>query len=108
MPMVENEYVRARRRRKRASNRLNAIAVIGVMIFFIAIVSVQIISLEKVNKEKTRELNVRQEELKQEEDRTQELEQLRVYVQSKQYVEEEAKKMGYVYPNQIIFKPEDK
>ena len=40
-----------------------------------------------------------------EEKRTLELEELRVYVKTMKYVEERAKQLGLVYPNEIIYKP---
>ena len=37
--------------------------------------------------------------------RTLELEELRVYVKTMKYVEERAKQLGLVYPDEIIYKP---
>ena len=36
-----------------------------------------------------------------------ELEERRVYVQTKKYVEEIAKKIGFVYPDEIVYKPQN-
>ena len=44
-------------------------------------------------------------EYEKESERTSELEQQRVYIQTKKYIEEAAKKLGFVYPDEIIFKP---
>lgn len=44
-------------------------------------------------------------ELKEEQLRTKELEERKIYVQTKLYVEEMAKKLGLVYPDEIIYKP---
>lgn len=46
-----------------------------------------------------------QNEYQKELERKENLEQEKVYVQTKQYIEESAKKLGYVYPNEIVFKP---
>ncbi|MCD8119914.1 MAG: septum formation initiator family protein [Lachnospiraceae bacterium] len=46
-----------------------------------------------------------EEELASEEARSEELEEQRVYVQTKAYIEEAAKKLGYVYPDEVIFVP---
>lgn len=41
-----------------------------------------------------------------EEKRSKDLEERKVYVQTKKYVEEVAKQIGYVYPDEIIYKPQ--
>jgi cell division protein FtsB len=41
-----------------------------------------------------------------EQDEAESLEERRVYVQTKKYVEEVAKQIGYVYPDEIIYKPQ--
>ena len=47
--------------------------------------------------------------MKQEESRALELEEYRVYVQTKQYIEEVAKqKLGLVKPGEILLKPNPK
>ncbi|MBQ3583955.1 MAG: septum formation initiator family protein [Lachnospiraceae bacterium] len=80
-------------------------AVILMMAVFIGIIAFQIKDLEKVNQEKTIELNKKQEQYEKESERTEELEEQRVYVQTKKYVEEAAKKLGFVYPDELILKP---
>lgn len=44
-------------------------------------------------------------EYEQEQQKSEELEEERAYVQTKMYVEEMAKKLGLVYPDEIIYKP---
>ncbi len=61
-------------------------------------------------KEKEREYELRLENLQaqvyKEEERSQKLEEYRVYVQTKQYIEEVAKqKLGLVNPDEILLKP---
>lgn len=41
-----------------------------------------------------------------EQKRSDSLEERKVYVQTKKYVEEVAKQIGYVYPDEIIYKPQ--
>ena len=103
---IENEYFRARQKRKESARRFNGVLVIAITAIIVTVFSGMTISLKAKDRAKTKELTVKQEELQAEQDRTQELEKLRVHVQSKQYIEEEAKKMGYAYPNQIVFEPE--
>lgn len=43
-----------------------------------------------------------------EEQRTEEIEEYKAYVQTKKYIEQEARdKLGLVYPDEIIFEPEE-
>ena len=61
-------------------------------------------------KEREREYRIRLENLQaqvdKEEDRAKKLEDYRVYVQTKQYIEEVAKqKLGLVKPDEILLKP---
>ena len=46
-------------------------------------------------------------QLEDAQDEAEYLEERKVYVQTKKYVEEVAKKIGYVYQDEIIYKPED-
>ncbi|MDE7431511.1 MAG: septum formation initiator family protein [Lachnospiraceae bacterium] len=75
------------------------------MIVFIGIITFQIRDLEKVNAQKSVELHTKQETYEKESERTKELEEQRVYVQTKKYIEEAAKKLGFVYPDELILKP---
>ncbi len=90
---------------KKRKNVLNSIAVIVIMIIFVGIISYQMNSL----KAKRDELNAKEQKLQQsyeeERERTSELEKQRVYVQTKEYIEEAARKLGFVYPDEIILKP---
>lgn len=92
-------------KRRKGQNRLNSIAVVTVMLIFIGIIAVQINHLEETNREKDEELKVKQEAYEAESERTVELEEQRVYVQTKKYIEESAKKLGFVYPDELILKP---
>ena len=96
---------RGKRLAKKGQNRINSIAVVTVMLIFITIIAVQINQLEDTNRKKDQELKVKQEAYDEESKRTEELEEQRVYVQTKKYIEESAKKLGFVYPDEIIFKP---
>lgn len=96
---------RKKTKRRKGQNRFNGIAVVMVMIVFIGIIATQITHLEDTNKKKDEELKVKQEAYEEESKRTMELEEQRVYVQTKKYIEESAKKLGFVYPDELILKP---
>ncbi len=57
--------------------------------------------LDKLNEEKDKLVS----QIEDEQKRTLELEELRVYVKTMKYVEERAKQLGLVYPDEIIYKP---
>ena len=82
-------------------------------------VTVVVVSLAVALNVKTKDDNVRNEQLitreqaldrqlKDQEDRAADLKEERVYVQTKQYIEEVAKeKLGLVYEDEILLKPQD-
>lgn len=102
---MRTEKIRRKGKRREAKNRLSCLAVIVVMIAFIGIITFQIKDLEKLNAEKTVEQSAKQEAYEKESERTKELEDQRVYVQTKKYIEEAAKKLGFVYPDELVLKP---
>ena len=96
---------RGKKQVKKGQNKINGIAVITVMLIFISIIAMQINQLEDTNAEKAEELKVKQEAYDEENKRTEELESQRVHVQTKKYIEESAKELGFVYPDEIRLKP---
>ncbi|PXX42868.1 cell division protein DivIC [Hungatella effluvii] len=99
-------------RRKRKDKWGNRMAMIGItlVIFALAVVvTFRGTSLEaKVMEYQIREENL-QAQVDKEKERSKELEEYRVYVQTKQYIEEVAKqKLGLVNPDEILLKPKKK
>lgn len=99
----------AAKKRKRAikknKNRGSKMAVITIAAAFILIIGVQIQNMKKEDSELAEKERKLQEAYASEQERTTELEKQELYVQTKQYIEETAKKLGFVYPDEIIFKP---
>ena len=98
-----------RKRRDRWGNRLAIIGITMVVASLAVVVNVKSTSMKK----KDQEYQIREEALmkqkEEEENRANELEEYRVYVQSKQYIEEIAKqKLGLVKPDEILLKPAPK
>ena len=62
-------------------------------------------------KKQNTELKARKERLtellSEETLRSEALEEEKVYIQTKKYIEEKAKSIGYVYPDEIIFRKEN-
>ncbi len=78
---------------------------IAIAAIFIFLLGIQIKNMEQEDKELAAKVNDLQTTYEQECSRTAELEAQKIYVQTKQYIEEMAKKLGLVYPDEIIFKP---
>lgn len=85
------------------------LVIIGGIIFLLFCVMC-IIQIIRINQKNT-ELSQRRERLEQlieeEKQRRLDLEDEEVYVQTRKYIEEKAKSIGYVYPDEIIFREDD-
>ena len=98
-----------KKRREGLGNRLAIIGITIVVLSLAVVVNVKNTSMEK----KLMEYQAKEESLirqvENEQKRAAELEERRVYVQTKQYIEEVAKqKLGLVKPDEILLKPRPK
>lgn len=95
-----------RKRRENNDNRVALIAVTVVLAALAILVGMRASSLQKkeeMYREKEASLLA---QVAEQEERAEKLEEYRVYVQTKQYIEKEAKeKFGLVDPNEILLKP---
>lgn len=107
-----SESVKKLNQRKRSDRNDNALAVMtvsAVIVCMAVIVNLKVSALEEKNNTYTRRLSILEQELAQEQDRAQTLEEDRLKVQTKQYIEKVAKeKLGLVNPDEIILKPNRK
>lgn len=92
-------------RKNKKSNTLGIFGIIGVVL----IMGVVLMNGVDKKKEDLRELQNKEQrleqELQKEKTRAELLEEKRIYVKTKKYVEEIAKQFGLVYPDEIIYKP---
>ncbi len=98
-----------RKKRDRWGNRMAIMGITLVVASLAVVVNLKSTSMRK----KELEYQIREETLEkqkaEEENRAKELEEYRVYVQTKQYIEEIAKqKLGLVNPDEILLKPAPK
>ena len=96
-----------RKKRDRWGNRMAIVGITVVVASLAVVVNLKSTSMRK----KELEYQIREEALQktEEENRARELEEYRVYVQTKQYIEEIAKqKLGLVNPDEILLKPAPK
>ena len=89
--------------------KITILVILGVIIYLLSCMAF-IIPILKTN-QKNAELAQRKERLEQlieeEQQRRLDLEDEEVYVQTRKYIEEKAKSIGYVYPDEIIFREDD-
>lgn len=95
-------------RQKKKENRLGMLMVTITVLMLLIVVSVKGVQLyQKLQMNQARIAQL-QQQLEAETERTAEIEEYGKYTQTKKYVEEVAKdKLGLVYEDEIIFKPEN-
>lgn len=93
--------------RKRKKGKLVTFGISLIVMFFAVAMCVQIKDSRAELKSLTRQEEKLQAQLEEEQKEAEELEERRVYVQTKKYVEEVAKQIGFVYPDEIIYKPQN-
>ena len=105
---------RGRKRNRRVAFRKNKINISsGIIIVAVAIVFCGFMKMKSDDLNETKaklesEVSALQVKYEDEQDRTEELKQFEVYTHTQKYAEEVAKDvLGYVYEDEIIFKPEE-
>lgn len=97
-----------KRWKKKKSSKGGVIAISLVVMMLFTVVAYKSVELREKNEAyMEREQNLR-DQIADEQERQLELEEYEKYVQTKKYVEEVAReKLGLIYENEIIFKPEN-
>lgn len=96
-----------RRKSKPYQNRFAMAAVSFVVVVLLAVISFKSVELQAKSNTYSNRISVLEKEIKKEEDRTKEIAEYKKYVKTKKYVEEVAKdKLGLVYEDEVLFKPE--
>lgn len=103
--MVRNRYAERRAIHTRRKN----LCVIGIVVFVLCCtIYYKKIDLDAKNIECEKRLEELEKKKKKEEQRAEEIDDYEAYVQTKKFIEEEARsKLGLVYPDEIIFEAED-
>ncbi len=91
--------------KRKKTHKAAMIMIFIVVAFFCGTLYISNQSSQKQLDELNAQKDKLQSEIDKEEKRTLELEELRVYVKTMKYVEERAKQLGLVYPDEIIYKP---
>ena len=89
------------------SRRKNLSVVAGIVIVLCAVISFKKIELNQKIASYEKKIVQLEAQKAEEELRAEEIEKYKAYVQTKKFIEQEARdKLGLVYPDEIIFEPE--
>lgn len=91
--------------KKTKSHKAAVLMIICVVGIFYIVMNMAISSGRAELEQRQEELDKVNEQIADEENRTLELEELRIRVETMEYIEERARKLGLVYPDEILFKP---
>ncbi len=91
--------------KKAKSHKAAVLMIICVVGIFYVVMNMAISSGRAELEKRQEELDKVNEQIADEENRTLELEELRIRVETMEYIEERARKLGLVYPDEILFKP---
>ena len=108
--MRENGRVKRKKQQKeKLTNRMALIGITLVVLSLATAVHLKGISLKKRDLSYQIKEETLQKQVKEEEERSSRLEEYRVYVQTKQYIEKVAKeKLGLVNKDEVLLKPAEK
>lgn len=94
--------------RKEKKSYLSAIVVVGAIVFFCGFMGYKAYVLQMTKESLQQDISNLNNRIEQENNRTEELKEFEVYTHTKKYAEEVAKDvLGYVYEDEIIFKPDN-
>lgn len=91
--------------KRKKSHKMATVMIFAVVMFFCVIIGMSNSAKKKELDENLKQAQLLEERIQEEENRTLELQNLKVYVKTMKYVEEKAKELGLVYPDEIVYKP---
>ena len=92
--------------KRKKANRKMFVAIVVVMSVFLIIMGIQIFQkFSTLNKLKSQEAQLK-DEYKKELQLSKELKEKKKFVQTDEYVEDMARKLGLLYPDEVILQPE--
>lgn len=93
--------------RKKKKNRWSAIMAFAIVAVFCGYMIIKGIALHNDKVRLQADIDNLNKQIKQEEQRSEDLKEYETYTHTKKYAEEVAKEvLGYVYKDEIVFKPE--
>ena len=91
--------------KKKKTHKAAMVTIFIVVAFFCGVLSISNRNKQKELDEELKEIEKLEAQIKEQEERTLSLDALKVYVTTMKYVEDKAKELGLVYPDEIVFKP---
>lgn len=99
--------MKKKRRKRRNGNFRGMCCISAVVLVLLAVFAVKNHDLKQANAAYSAELAQIQQDIENEKTRTEEIEEMKEYMQSDEYAEQVAKdKLGLAYEDEIVFKPE--
>ncbi|MBR4026896.1 MAG: septum formation initiator family protein [Lachnospiraceae bacterium] len=86
---------------------IGTISIIVIVLLFLGIMSVQTYRLKQKDARYAEREQLLKEQYAEETQRSEELNELEAYTNSKEYIKDKANELGYVFENEIIFKESD-
>lgn len=103
---MKRKKVKNQKRIKRRRKNLSLVAV--VVMLLCGVIAYKKVDLNAKSLEYKERIEKLEEQKEKEEARKEDIAEYKKYVQSKEYIEEQAReKLGLVYPGEIIFEPEE-
>lgn len=99
--------MKSRIKAKLRKNRIIAFFVCVIAVFFCIVLVTQILDVREQNQDLKMRSERLDQQIEEQKMRQEELDDDEEYVKTREYIEEKAKAIGYVYPDEIIFKQED-
>lgn len=111
MPKLQERITATKRlsviRKKREQNKKMIIMISFVVIAFCVVLGAQMIKKYNTLSDLKEQEEKLQRQYKKELQLSEELKDKEAYVKTDDYIEEMARNLGLLYPNEVIFKPED-
>ncbi len=92
---------------KKQTNIIVTFLVVAVVTVFAVISVAQIISVRRRNAQLEERKKRLEALITAEQERSEELSEEAIYIQTQKFIEEKAKSIGYVYPDEIIFRKDE-
>lgn len=92
---------------KKSAKRFFIILIALAVIVFLVCAGLKYTSLQKKNRELEAQKEQLEEQIEEELERASELEDEEEYIKTIEYIEERARAIGYIYPDEIIFKKDE-
>lgn len=108
MTQVQTRRKQQQMKKKAKRSRMPVISVFTIVVMLSIVISCNSVSLYHKNQELSKREAELEALIEKEQQREEELKEYKKYVQTKKFAEEVAKdKLGLVYEDEIIFKPEE-